>query len=151
MMDKINILLVDDHPNNLQALEAILEPLGENLVRANSGEEALRAVLEQDFAVILLDVRLGELSGLETAQLLKQRERSASTPIIFLTGIDTTDAHILQGYTAGAVDYLIKPIVPEILLYKVSIFIELFRQKAELKQQMAENMRLVETVVHHRR
>src|SRR5258708_5941116 len=111
-MDKINILLVDDNPN-LQALVGILEPLGENLVRAYSGEEALRAVLEQDFAVILLDVILGDLSGLETARLLKQRERSASTPIIFLTAVDTTDGEVLDGYAAGAVDYLVKPIVPE--------------------------------------
>ena len=106
----VNILLVDDRSENLLALEAMLEPLGQNLVRARSGDEALKCLLRQDFAVILLDVQMPGLDGFETATLIRGRERSADTPIIFLTAINTSDMHISRGYAVGAVDYLLKPI-----------------------------------------
>jgi two-component system sensor histidine kinase VicK len=141
-MDKVSILLVDDNPNNLLALETILEPLGEALVRAYSGEEVLRYVLEQDFAVILLDVQLPGLSGIDTARLIKERARSHATPIIFLTALDTSNEDVLNGYAAGAVDYLVKPLIPEVLRMKVSTFVELFRKNSQLQSQLEENQRL---------
>src|SRR5688500_2944766 len=103
-MDTANILIVDDHPENLLAIEATLEDLGENLVRASSGEEALKALLNQDFAVILLDVQMAGMDGFETAALIKQREKSRHTPIIFITAINRSDQHIFRGYDLGAVD-----------------------------------------------
>src|SRR5512138_930319 len=109
----VNILLVDDRAENVLALEAILAPLGQHLVKAMSGEEALKCLLRQDFAVILLDVQMPGMDGFETARLIRGRERSAHTPIIFLTAINTGDTHISRGYAAGAVDYLLKPIVPD--------------------------------------
>src|SRR5258708_6716849 len=119
-----NILLVDDRADNLFALEAMLEGLVDNLhfVKARSGEQALECVLNQDFAVILLDVWLPGISGLETASLIKTRERSQHTPIIFLTAFDQGELPIFKGYSSGAVDYLIKPIVPEVLRAKVATF-----------------------------
>ena len=126
-----NILLVDDRPENLLALEALLEPLGENLVRADSGEAALRAMLHQDFAVILLDVQMPGMDGYETAALIKSRERTRHVPIIFLTAIDTDDRAERRGYGAGAVDYLFKPFDPVVLRSKVSVFIDLFHLKRE--------------------
>jgi signal transduction histidine kinase len=135
---KANILLVDDNPKNLLALEAILENLGQNLVRANSGEEVLKCLLKQDFAVILLDVQMPGMDGFEVARLVRERERSSHTPIIFLTAISKSDEHIIKGYSLGAVDYLLKPIVPEILRAKVSVFVELYNKTEEVKlQQLA--------------
>lgn len=134
----INVLLVDDYPENLLALEAILDSLGENLVKAHSGEEALRCLLNQDFAVILLDVQMPGMDGFETATLIRQRERSRHTPIIFLTAFSTSDTLVFKGYSLGAVDYLLKPIEPEILTSKVAVFIDLFRKTAELKTQAAQ-------------
>ena len=135
-----NILLVDDQPANLQALEAILTDLGQNLVKARSGEEALRLLLRNDFAVVLLDLAMPGLDGFQTAQLIRGRERSQHTPIIFLTGHDRDDFPVDRAYTLGAVDYLVKPLVPIILRAKVSVFVDLFR-KAELRrraEQLAE-------------
>lgn len=132
---KVNILLVDDHPANLLALEAILESLGHNLVRAKSGKEALRCLLDQDFAVILLDVQMPEMDGLETAALIRQRERSRHTPIIFLTAFSTSNQMVFQGYALGAVDYLFKPIEPQILTAKIAVFIDLFQKTAEVQRQ----------------
>jgi len=132
---KVNILLVDDHPANLLALEAILESLGHNLVRAKSGKEALRCLLDRDFAVILLDVQMPEMDGLETAALIRQRERSRHTPIIFLTAFSTSDQMVFQGYALGAVDYLFKPIKPQILTAKIAVFIDLFQKTAEVQRQ----------------
>ncbi|HEX8101770.1 MAG TPA: diguanylate cyclase, partial [Solirubrobacteraceae bacterium] len=126
-----NLLLVDDRPENLLALEAILEPLGENLVRAESGEAALRAMLHQEFAVILLDVQMPGMDGYETAALIKSRERTRHVPIIFLTAIDTDDRAARRGYGAGAVDYLFKPFDPVVLRSKVSVFIDLYHLKRE--------------------
>ena len=135
---KVNILLVDDHPENLIALEAILEGLDQNLVKAYSGAEALRCLLHQDFAVILLDVQMPEMDGFETATLIRQRERSRNTPIIFLTAFGINDTMLFKGYTLGAVDYLSKPIDSVILKSKVIVFVELFKKTLEVKRQAAE-------------
>lgn len=132
---RANILLVDDHAENLLALEAMLEHLGENLVKAQSGEEALRCLLNQDFALILLDVQMPGMSGFETATLIRSRERSRHTPIIFLTAFSTSDSFVFQGYSLGAVDYLLKPIEPDILTSKVVVFVDLFKKTEEVKRQ----------------
>ncbi len=129
------ILLVDDRPENLIALEAILEPLGQPLTRANSGEEALRHVLTTDFAVILLDVQMPGLNGFETAQMIKSRERSRHTPIIFLTAINKEDRYVFEGYSVGAVDYMFKPFQPDVLRSKVAVFVELYLKNQQLQEQ----------------
>ena len=135
---RVNILLVDDEPANLLALEATLEGLHQNLVRANSGTEALRQVLDQDFAVILLDIQMPGLSGIETAAAIRERERSRHIPIIFLTGMDKTQETMFQGYSAGAVDYLVKPIQTDVLMAKVGVFIELAQARQRLHQEIEE-------------
>ena len=129
-----SILLVDDHPANLLALEAVLDPLGQRLVRANSGEEALKRLLHEEFAVILMDVQMPGLDGLQTAALIKERERTRHVPIIFLTAISKESAHVFRGYAKGAVDYLLKPFDPDILRSKVSVFVELHRRGVMLKR-----------------
>jgi PAS domain S-box-containing protein len=134
----VNVLLVDDHAENLIALEAILGGLGQNLVRAHSGEEALRCLLDQDFAVILLDVQMPRMDGFETASLIRQRERSRSTPIIFVTAFDTNDSLMVKGYSLGAVDYLFKPIEPAILTSKVAVFVDLFKKTQEVARQATQ-------------
>ena len=111
----VSILLVDDHPANLLALEAILAHLGQNLVTASSGEEALRHLENAEFAVVLLDLRMQGLSGFETAKLIRSRENSRYTPIIFLTAHESDEFPVREAYALGAVDYLVKPLVPEIL------------------------------------
>ncbi|MEH2063813.1 MAG: response regulator [Nostoc sp.] len=138
MEPQVNILLVDDKLENLLALEAILEKLGENLVRATSGEEALRCLLHQDFAVILLDVQMPGMDGFETATLIRNRGRSRHTPIIFLTAFSTSDQMLFKGYALGAVDYLLKPLDPNILTSKVTVFVELFKKTEAVKQQAAQ-------------
>lgn len=135
-----NILLVDDRPENLLTLEAILAPLGQNLVRANSGHDALKELLRSDFAVILLDVQMPVLDGFETATLIKEREKSRHIPIIFVTAISKDERFIGRGYLAGAVDYLPKPFDPDILLSKVSVFVDLWKKTEQIKHQ-AELMR----------
>src|SRR5216684_8711499 len=132
--ERVKILLVDDTPENLVSLEAALEGLGQDLVLANSGMEALRFLLEDDFAAILLDVKMPELDGFQTAELIRSRKRSRHTPILFLTAYKS-DEHLFRGYDMGAVDYLFKPIVPEILRSKVAVFVELSRNAALLRQQ----------------
>ena len=132
---KANILLVDDRPDNLLALEAILEPLDQNLVRASSGEEALKRLLKEDFHLILLDVQMPGMNGFETATQIKQREKTRDVPIIFLTALSRETHHALRGYSTGAVDYISKPFDPFILRAKVSLFIEIFEKNALLKQQ----------------
>ena len=132
---RTNLLLVDDRPENLVALQAILEPLGQNLVTARSGEEALKRLLYDDFAAILLDVQMPELDGFETAALIKQREKTRHVPIIFLTAISKDEKHVFRGYSAGAVDYIFKPFDPDVLRSKVSVFIDLYRKNAELERQ----------------
>ena len=131
------VLLVDDSPQNLLALEALLEPLGLELVRATAGEEALRMVLEQDFALILMDVQMPGMDGIETARRIKGRARSRTLPIIFLTAIDAHPERIAAGYEAGAVDYLPKPINPDALLSKVRTFAELDAARRETASQAA--------------
>lgn len=135
---KANILLIDDRVENLIALEAILSRLGQNLVTARSGEEALRCLLNQDFAVILLDVQMPGMDGFETASIIRQRGRSQHTPIIFVTAFSTDDQWQMKGYALGAVDYLLKPINSEILISKVSVFVELFKKTEEIQRQSAE-------------
>ena len=132
---KANILLVDDHPESLLALEAVLADLGQNLVKADSGRQALRCVLNQDFAVILLDVNMPGMDGFETAALIRERERSMHTPIVFLTGRDQSELAVFRGYSVGAVDYLIKPFAPEILKSKVAVFVDLFQMREKARQQ----------------
>ena len=135
--DKGSILLVDDHVENLLALEALLSDLGQNLVRASSGLEALRLLLHQEFALILLDVDMPTINGFETAALIRQRDRSHHTPIIFLTAVNKAERHVFKGYSLGAVDYLTKPFVPEILRSKVIAFVELHRKNEQVKRQAA--------------
>jgi PAS domain S-box-containing protein len=134
---RARILMVDDHPPNLLALEAILSPLGEEIARATSGEDALRKLLDGDYACILLDVQMPGLDGIETASLIKKRERNKSTPIIFLTAIAKDPSYIFRGYSQGAVDYLLKPFDPEILRTKVSVFVDLWKKGEMIKRQAA--------------
>jgi signal transduction histidine kinase len=135
---KVNVLIVDDQPSNLLALEAILAGKGLNLVRASSGQEALLRVLDNDFAVILLDVQMPEMDGFEAAALIRERDRSQHTPIIFLTAFQSTEGQVFQGYALGAVDFLSKPIVPAVLRSKVGVFVELFEKTEQVKRQAAE-------------
>src|SRR5207248_794772 len=132
---KPKVLLVDDRPENLCALEAIIGTLGAVPVRAASGPEALQRRLEEDYALILMDVLMPEMDGFETATLVHRRKRSRETPIVFLTAHGDDPALILRGYKAGAVDYLPKPIVPEILQAKVAIFLELHEKSELLRRQ----------------
>src|SRR3954464_4126402 len=125
---KANILLVDDRPENLLALEAVLEGLGENLVRASSGPEALARLQEADFAVIALDVVMPEMDGFETAQRVREQERSRQTPIIFLTASDRDTGREARGYASGAVDYLCKPFDPAVLRAKVAALAAAFKR-----------------------
>ncbi|HVZ87541.1 MAG TPA: ATP-binding protein [Polyangia bacterium] len=132
---KASILLVDDHPANMVALEAILSPLGHELVRASSGEEALRQILRRDFALILLDVQMAGLDGFQTAALIKQRPRSRHIPIIFITAVGRDAAHVFRGYSEGAVDYLVKPFDPDILRSKALVFVDLYLKGERIKAQ----------------
>jgi two-component system, sensor histidine kinase and response regulator len=133
--DRVNILLVDDQPANLVALEAMLQNLEQNLIKAESGREALKQLLTHDFAVILLDVKMPEMDGFETAALIRQREKSRHTPILFLTAADTSQTQAVRGYAVGAVDYLVKPVVPEIVRSKVAVFVELAKKNELLRRQ----------------
>ena len=132
-----SILMVDDHGANLLALEAILEPLGQRLVKASSGPEALRWLLRQDFALILLDVQMPGMDGFETARLVRQRQRTRYTPIIFLTAHSREEAHLVHGYAMGAADYVVKPFHPDVLRWKVEAFVALYRQQQRLQAQEA--------------
>jgi PAS domain S-box-containing protein len=132
-----NVLIVDDREENLRVLEAILEPLGQNLVRARSGEEALKCLLRDDFALILLDVQMPGLDGFETARFIKQIEKTKLIPIIFLTGVSMEPREVFRGYSAGAVDYVVKPFDPGVLRSKVAVFIDLERATVALRQSEA--------------
>ena len=123
---------MDDQPANLVALEAMLQGLGQNLVKADSGREALKWLLTHEFAVILLDVKMPEMDGFETAALIRQRDKSRHTPIIFLTAADKSQTQAVRGYAVGAVDYLVKPVVPEFVRSKVAVFVELAKKNALL-------------------
>jgi two-component system sensor histidine kinase/response regulator len=134
----VNILLVDDQPGKLLAHEAILSELGQRIIKARNGVEALSQLLRHDFAVILLDVKMPSMDGFETASLIRQRPRFEKTPIIFVTGYNTTDLDRLKGYELGAVDYLFLPVVPQVLKAKVTAFVELARQTQIIKSQAAD-------------
>jgi signal transduction histidine kinase len=135
---KANVLLVDDKSENLLALETVLEDLGQNLVRATSAREALRFLLLEDSALILLDVQMPGLSGFELAELIRERERTQHTPIIFISATSVNEQFIFKGYSLGAVDYLTKPFDPEILKSKVRFFSRLYLQQAEIRRQARE-------------
>jgi signal transduction histidine kinase len=157
--DTVKILLVDDKTENLVAIGAVLEGLGQELVTAQSGQDALRACLENDFAAILLDVKMPDMDGFETAAMIRERPRSSDVPIIFLTALKSEE-HLFRGYYMGAVDYLYKPIVPEVLRSKVAVFVELSRKNrllrkhaetleqknAELQKEIIERARAEEDV-----
>ena len=133
-IDKSSILVVDDRPEKLLAFQSILEQLGQHLILAQSGSEALKRVLEREFAVILLDVNMPTIDGLETAALIRQRKKTAHTPIIFITAY-ADKMQMVRGYSLGAVDYILAPVVPEILRAKVQVFVELYQLREQLKQQ----------------
>jgi signal transduction histidine kinase len=132
-----SILIVDDVPANLMAMEAVLQPLGQRIVCARSGHEALRALLDEDFAVILLDVTMPGMDGFETAQLIRDRGKTQSVPIIFLTALQGNEQFVLRAYERGAVDYLMKPFEPDILRAKVSVFVELYLMRERMKEVAA--------------
>jgi signal transduction histidine kinase len=136
--ETVNILLVDNEPKGLLALEALLEPLGQKLITASSGREALRQLLAHDFALILLDIQMPGLDGFQTAALIRERERNRQTPIIFLTASYESEAQVFRGYAVGAVDYVYKPLQPEILRSKVSVFVELARTTEVVRKQAAQ-------------
>ena len=153
MRNQVEILLVDDRRENLLALEAILEPLGQRLVRAHSGEEALRMLLTHDFAVILLDVQMPGMNGFETAQIIKSRERTRFIPIIFLTAISKEEDYVFRGYQVGAVDYISKPFQPDVLRAKVAVFVDLHLKQKRLGEQetlLRESERRVTELRHMR-
>jgi signal transduction histidine kinase len=139
----VKLLLVDDHAENLLALEALLEAPGVELVLARSGAEALRHLLDTDFAAIILDVMMPQMDGFETAALIRQRDKSRHTPIIFLTALGRGEEALFKGYDIGAVDYLVKPILPSILKSKVAVFVQLKRQSELLE---AKNIELNATI-----
>ncbi len=139
--DKASILIVDDLPDKLLVLRSILEGLGQNLVTATSGREALRRVLEQEFAVVLLDVLMPDMDGFETAALIRQRRQTAHTPIIFITAF-ADDLHTVHGYSLGAVDYIASPVVPEVLRAKVSVFVELYLKTVQVRRQAEQRVTL---------
>jgi len=136
-----NILVVDDHPDKLLVLQTILEDIGENIVIAGSGKEALRLMLEIEFAVILLDVKMPDMDGFETAALIRGRKQFAHTPIIFVTAY-ADEMHTAEGYSLGAVDYILTPIQPEVLRSKVGVFVQLFRMNHKIRQQAEESIAL---------
>ena len=133
---KVNILLVDDKPERVLALEAVLEHLDQNIVRAFSGREALRALLHNDFAVILLDVNMPGMDGFETASLIRQRKASQHTPIIFVTA-SNDDQQLTRGYSLGAVDYIQAPFSADVLKAKVSVFVDLAFKSEQVQRQAA--------------
>ncbi|WP_406732072.1 two-component system response regulator [Streptomyces sp. NBC_01794] len=136
--DRASILLVDDMEDNLVALEAVLGSLNEPLVRARSGEEAMKALLRQKFAVVLLDVRMPGMDGFETASNIKRLDQTKDVPIIFLTGTDAGSGYAFRGYATGAADFLTKPFDPWVLRAKVNVFLELHRKNRQLERMLAQ-------------
>ena len=132
--DKVNILMVDDQPAKLLSYEAILSELGENLIKAGSGREALEHLLKTDIAVVLMDVSMPELDGFELAEMIHQHPRYQKTAIIFISAVHLTDLDQLRGYEHGAVDYISVPVIPELLRAKVSVFAELYRKTQQLER-----------------
>jgi PAS domain S-box-containing protein len=135
---KPSLLVVDDHPQNLLALESILAGDDRIVVTAQSGEEALKRLLDEDYSVVLLDIKLTGIDGYETARLIRAREKTRDVPIIFLTSYNKDDADVAKGYAYGAVDYIFKPIVPDILVSKVNVFVELYRKTRDLARKNLE-------------
>src|SRR5580704_4868610 len=144
----INILIVDDEPKNLTVLETVLEDACYRLVRAESADQALLALLVEEFALLILDIRMPGVTGFELAQMIKQRKKTSRVPIIFLTAYYNEDQHVLEGYGTGAVDYLLKPVAPAVLRSKVAIFAELYKKQRELE---LANRVLLEEVSSRRR
>ncbi len=139
--EKVDILVVDDLPEKLLVYETILEGLGQNVVAARSGKDALRLLLERDFAVILLDVNMPDMDGFETAAMIRSRRQTAQTPIIFVTAFND-EMHTAQGYSLGAVDYILSPVVPQILRTKVGVFVELYKKTLQVSRQAEERVAL---------
>ncbi|MFF3398303.1 two-component system response regulator [Streptomyces sp. NPDC002659] len=135
--DRASILLVDDMEDNLVALEAVLGSLNEPLVRARSGEEAMKALLRQKFAVVLLDVRMPGMDGFETASNIKRLDQTKDVPIIFLTGTEADSGYAFRGYATGAADFLTKPFDPWVLRAKVNVFLDLHRKNRQLERMLA--------------
>jgi PAS domain S-box-containing protein len=132
---KVNVLVVDDSPDSLVALEAILCGIDRNVVKVSSGEDALKYLLKEDVGVILLDIKMNGIDGFETAAIIRDRDKTRDVPIIFLTAYNKDDTDIVKGYMHGGVDYIFKPIVPDILKSKVDVFVELAKRTAELKRK----------------
>lgn len=141
--EKVSILVVDDRTDKLLAYEVMLAELNQNIVCARSGKEALRHLLQKDFAAIILDVNMPGMDGFETAALIRQRQRCETTPIIFVSAINDTVNHISRGYSLGAVDYILTPIVPDILRTKIAVFVDLFKKTEQVRQQAAERENLI--------
>jgi len=141
--DRANILVVDDRRSKLIAMNALLADLGENVICVESGADALRQLLTRDFAVILLDVNMPDMDGFEAAALIRQRPRLQHVPIIFMTAA-SDDTHALRGYSLGAVDYILTPVVPEVLRSKVKVFVDLFRMTEQLKRRAEERVALAQ-------
>jgi DNA-binding response OmpR family regulator len=135
------ILVVDDDPGFLIAMATLLEGPGRTVLTAKTGQSALRHLLRHDCAVIVLDVRMPQMDGFELATLIRKRDRSRFTPIIFLSGVDTMDADVVRGLSSGAVDYLVKPVLPDVLQHKVDAFVELFRLREWAQQQARRRAR----------
>src|SRR3979411_3044994 len=140
----VSVLLVDDDYTKRFALKTILAPLGENIVEAASGADALRQLLRQEFAVVLLDVRMPVMDGFETAQLIRQRPRSELTPIIFVTALGQAETDMGRGYDLGAVDFVFAPVVPPLLRAQVPVFVDLYRAQQELRRYRTQLERLVQ-------
>src|SRR5258708_23837474 len=150
--EKVNILMVDDQPAKLISYEVILDRMGENLIKATSGREALEQLLKNDIAIVLMDVSMPELDGFQLAEMIRQHPRCQRTAIIFISAVHLTDLDRLKGYERGAVDYISVPVVPELLRAKVSVFAELHRKayelealNRELEQRVAERTQELET------
>jgi CheY-like chemotaxis protein len=142
-LGRTKILLVDDRPDKLLALRTMLEELDANLVCATSGAEALRQLLHDEFAVILLDVNMPGMDGFETAAMIRRRKRSETTPIIFISAVNDAETHVSRGYSLGAVDYILTPVVPEILRAKIAVFVDLYRKTEQIKRQAEEHAELI--------
>jgi len=142
--DKVNILLVDDRPEGLLAMEAVLDDPGYNLVRAQSGYEAIAQLLGREFAVVLLDVQMPGMDGFQTAMAIRDNEKIRDVPVIFITAISKEERYVLKGYDVGAVDYLVKPFDPHTLKSKVAVFVRLFKKNAQIKTQAEELQRLAQ-------
>ncbi len=148
-LEDISILVVDDRPENLVATQGTLDCLGYPVMTAGSGNEALALMLEHDFAVVLLDVQMPEMDGFETAELMRRNRRTQHIPIVFVTAISKERKFVFKGYEAGAVDYLFKPIEPEILRSKVEVFCQLATQRKRIeaqRQQLAEQLKEIQTL-----